>query len=124
MIVGMGIDLTEVPRIAGMVERWGERFTRRIFTDGERAYASSRSNAASHLAARFAAKEATLKALGVPPGLSWHEIEVVGGGNEPPLLVLRGEALAAANKLGTVRMHLTLTHTAEVAAAVVVAEAE
>jgi holo-[acyl-carrier protein] synthase len=120
----MGIDLTEVGRIASMVERWGERFTRRVFTDGEREYASSRASAASHLAARFAAKEATLKALGVPPGLSWHEIEVVGGGSEPPLLVLRGRALAAADKLGTVRMHLTLTHTADVAAAVVVAEAE
>ncbi len=124
MIVGMGIDLAEVPRIASMVKRWGDRFTRRVFTDGERAYAFSRGNAASHLAARFAAKEATLKALGVPPGLSWHEIEVVGGGSEPPLLVLRGEALAAANRLGTVRMHLTLTHTADVAAAMVVAEAE
>jgi holo-[acyl-carrier protein] synthase len=124
VIVGMGIDLAEVPRIANMVKRWGDRFTRRVFTDGEREYALSRGNAASHLAARFAAKEATLKALGVPPGLSWHEIEVVGGGNEPPLLVLRGQALAAANRLGTVRMHLTLTHTADVAAAMVVAEAE
>lgn len=124
MIVGLGIDLAEVPRIAAMVKRWGDRFTRRVFTDGEREYALSRGNAASHLAARFAAKEATLKALGVPPGLSWHEIEVVGGGNEPPLLVLRGQALAAANRLGTVRMHLTLTHTADVAAAMVVAEAE
>lgn len=124
MIVGMGIDLAEVPRIASMVKRWGDRFVRRVFTDGEREYAQSRGNAATHLAARFAAKEATLKALGVPAGLSWHEIEVVGGGNEPPLLVLRGQALAAANKLGTVRLHLTLTHTAEVAAAVVVAESE
>jgi holo-[acyl-carrier protein] synthase len=124
VIVGMGIDLTEVHRIAAMVERWGERFTRRVFTEGERAYAQSRANSASHFAARFAAKEATLKALGVPPGLSWHEIEVVGGGREPPLLVLRGAALAAADRLGTVRMHLSLTHTADVAAAVVVAEAQ
>lgn len=124
MIVGMGIDLTEVPRIAGMLKRWGDRFTRRVFTAGEREYALSRGNPASHLAARFAAKEATLKALGVPPGLSWHEIEVVGGGNEPPLLVLRGQALIWANKLGTVRLHLSLTHTADVAAAVVVAESE
>ena len=120
----MGIDLTEVHRIAAMVERWGERFTGRTFTAGEREYALSRANSASHLAARFAAKEATLKALGVPPGLSWHEIEVVGGGGDAPLLVLRGHALAAADKLGTVRLHLSLTHTAAVAAAVVVAEAE
>jgi holo-[acyl-carrier protein] synthase len=124
LIVGMGIDLTEVPRIASMLKRWGDRFTRRVFTEGEREFALSRGNPAMHLAARFAAKEATLKALGVPPGLSWHEIEVVGGGNEPPLLVVRGEALAAANRLGTVRMHLSLTHTVDVAGAVVVAEAE
>jgi holo-[acyl-carrier protein] synthase len=124
VIVGMGIDLTEVDRIAAMVERWGDRFLRRIFTEGEREYAMSRANSALHLAARFAAKEATLKALGVPPGLSWHEMEVVGGGSEAPLLVLRGQALAAAGKLGMVRMHLSLTHTAAVAAAIVVAEAE
>ncbi|HLU64634.1 MAG TPA: holo-ACP synthase [Kofleriaceae bacterium] len=120
----MGLDLTEVDRIAAMLERWGERFTRRIFTEGERAYARGRANAAMHLAARFAAKEAALKALCVPPGLSWHEIEVVGGGNEPPLLVLHGRALAAADKLGVVRLHLTLTHTRDVAGAVVVAEAQ
>lgn len=124
MIVGVGMDLTEVDRIAHMVTRWGEAFTRRIYTDGEREYALSRANAAMHLAARFAAKEATLKALGVPSGLSWHEMEVVGGGHEAPLLVLRGQALAAADRLGVVRMHLTLTHTKDVAGAVVIAEAQ
>jgi holo-[acyl-carrier protein] synthase len=124
VIVGMGLDLTEVARIASMVARWGERFTHRVFTEGERRYALARANAALHLAARFAAKEAVLKALSVPSGLSWHEIEVVGGGTEPPLLVLRGKALAEADKLGVARMHLSLTHTAEVAGAVVVAEAQ
>ncbi|HUS68477.1 MAG TPA: holo-ACP synthase [Kofleriaceae bacterium] len=124
MIVGLGMDLTEVPRIARMVERWGLHFTERIFTEGERAYAAGRANQAMHLAARFAAKEATLKALAVPRGLQWHEMEVIGGGTEPPLLVLRGMALEAADRLGVVRMHLTLTHTKDVAAAVVIAEAE
>lgn len=118
------MDLTEVDRIAAMVARWGESFTRRVYTDGERDYAMSRANVAMHLAARFAAKEATLKALGVPSGLSWHEMEVVGGGQEAPLLVLRGQALAAADRLGVVRMHLTLTHTRDIAAAVVIAEAQ
>lgn len=124
MIVGLGIDLCEIERIGAMLERWGERFTGKVFTTGERGYALARANAAAHLAARFAAKEATLKALGVPPGLSWHEMEVVGGGREAPLLVLRGKALAAADELGVVRMHLTLTHTVEVAGAVVIAEAQ
>jgi holo-[acyl-carrier protein] synthase len=124
VIVGVGMDLTEVDRIAHMVARWGEAFTGRIYTVGEREYAMSRANAAMHFAARFAAKEATLKALGVPSGLSWHEMEVVGGGHEAPLLVLRGQALAAADRLGVVRMHLTLTHTKDVAGAVVIAEAQ
>src|SRR5688500_1804918 len=118
------MDLTEGDRIAAMVERWGSSFTHRIYTEGERQYARSRANAAMRLAARLAAKEATLKALGVPSGLSWHEMEVVGGGNEAPLLVLRGQALVAAERLGVVRMHLTLTHTRGVAAAVVIAEAQ
>jgi holo-[acyl-carrier protein] synthase len=124
VIVGVGMDLTEVDRIAGMVKRWGDRFTRRIYTEGEREYSLSRANAPMHLAARFAAKEATLKALGVPDGLSWHEMEVVGGGHEAPLLVLRGQALAAAQRLGVVRLHLTLTHTKDLAGAVVIAEAQ
>lgn len=124
MIVGVGIDLAEVDRIAHMLKRWGDSFTYRIYTDGEREYSMSRANAAMHLAARFAAKEATLKALGVPSGLSWHEMEVVGGGREAPLLVLRGQALAAADRLGVVRMHLSLTHTRDVAGAVVIAEAQ
>ena len=124
VIVGVGMDLTEVERIAAMVKRWGDTFTHRIYTEGEREYSLSRANASMHLAARFAAKEATLKALGVPDGLSWHEMEVVGGGREAPLLVLRGQALAAADKLGVVRMHLTLTHTKELAGAVVIAEAQ
>jgi holo-[acyl-carrier protein] synthase len=123
VIIGLGMDLTEVDRIAVMVERWGERFLGRIYTDGERRYAQGRATPALHMAARFAAKEATLKALGVPPGLSWHELEVVGGGGEPPRLVLTGRAREAADALGVVRLHLTLTHTREVAGAVVVAEA-
>jgi holo-[acyl-carrier protein] synthase len=105
-----------------MLERWGERFTEKIFTPGERAYADARGTAAAHYAARFAAKEALLKALGVPRGLSWHELEVVGGGTAAPRMVLTGEARAAADRLGVVRLHLTLTHTADLAAAVIVAE--
>jgi holo-[acyl-carrier protein] synthase len=121
MIVGLGLDLTEVARIAGMLSRWGERFTRKVFTAGERNYALARANAACHLAARFAAKEALLKALGVPEGLSWQEIEVLGGGRRPPELVLHGRAGRVASERGVTRLHLTLTHTDDVAAAVVVA---
>lgn len=122
MIVGIGIDLTEIPRIRRLADQWGARFTHKVFTASERAFADQRADSARHYAARFAAKEATLKALGVPPGLSWHEMEVVGGGKQCPQLVLTGRAKAAADTLGVTRLHLTLTHTNELAAAVVVAE--
>jgi holo-[acyl-carrier protein] synthase len=122
VIVGVGLDITEIPRISAMLERWGERFTRKIFTEGERAYAMSRPEPAMHFAARFSAKEATLKALCVPPGLSWHEMEVVGGASRPPRLELHGRAAAAAAELGIARVHVSISHTADVAAAVVIAE--
>jgi holo-[acyl-carrier protein] synthase len=124
VIVGVGLDLTEIPRIAAMLERWGERFTRKVFTDGERAFCDARACAARHYAARFAAKEAALKALGVPAGLSWHELEVTGGGDRPPELSLSGRAREAAERRGIGRLHLSLTHTDDTAAAVVVAESE
>lgn len=124
MIVGIGLDLAEIPRIAEMIDKWGDRFIRKVFTDGERAFAFERAHPAQHLAARFAAKEATLKALGVPRGLSWHEMEVTGGGRSMPVMVLTGEALRAADRLGVVRLHLTITHADPVAAAVVIAESE
>ena len=123
MIVGVGLDLTEIPRIAAMMQRWGERFTRKIFTDGERSYAAGRARPADHLAARVSAKEATLKALGVPSGLSWHDMEVVKRRGARPELVLTGRALEASVAMGISRVHLTITHAADVACAVVVAEA-
>ncbi|RMH41634.1 MAG: holo-ACP synthase [Deltaproteobacteria bacterium] len=124
MIVGIGLDVAEIPRIAGLIDRWGDRFVHKLFTPGERAYSDARAHRASHYAARFAAKEAALKALGVPPGLRWHELEVVKEAGRPPRLVLAGAARAAADALGVVAVHLTLTHAAGVAAAVVVAEAD
>jgi holo-[acyl-carrier protein] synthase len=122
VIIGIGVDLEEVARIAAMTDRWGERFTARVFTPGERAFAGERAHAAQHLAARFAAKEATLKALGVPGGLSWKELEVIGGGTQAPRLVLHGRAAEAARRLGATRLHLTLTPAAGVAGAMVIAE--
>ena len=122
MIVGVGIDLTEVSRIAKIVDRHGKRFLNRIYTDAEQAYSLSRGHPPIHLAARFAAKEAMLKALAVPQGLNWHEMEVKGGGNRKPELVLTGRALDAANQLGATRVHLSISHTADVAAAFIVLE--
>jgi holo-[acyl-carrier protein] synthase len=99
-----------------------ERFAARVFTEAERAYCQERGEPVQHFAARFAAKEAALKALGVPRGLSWHELEVVAGNDGAPRLVLRGVAATAAAARGIVTLHLSLTHTTDAAAAVVVAE--
>jgi len=123
VIVGVGIDLTPVARMEELVRRWGERIERRLFTDRERAYCRARGLPAEHLAARFAAKEATLKALQVPRGLSWHEMEVVSTAGAAPRLVLAGEAAAAAARLGVMRTHLSLTHAGGQALAVVILEA-
>lgn len=124
MIVGVGIDLAEVDRIAAALARWGERFAARVFTPGERATCRARGDGAAHYAARFAAKEAAFKALGGPRGVSWLDLEVVPapGGDRAPSLALHGAAVAAASALGVVRLHLSLTHTQGVAAAVVIAE--
>ena len=118
----MGIDLTPIERIERLLGRYSGRFERKVFTDGERHYCRTKANAAQHFAARFAAKEATLKALAVPPGLSWHELEVVPDASGRPSLALTGEAARAMVRLGVRRLHLSLTHAGGNAAAVVIAE--
>lgn len=121
MIRGMGVDLVSVPRMAGVLRRQGDRFAKRVFTEGERAYCRSRAASWEHYAARFAAKEAALKALGVPAGLRWQEMEVVSEGGAPRLR-LHGRAAEAARARRGNRIHLSLTHSAEAAVAVVIVE--
>lgn len=124
MIVGIGIDLIEVPRLAEVLQRQGEAFLQRVFTAGERAYCEGAPrHAAARLAARWAAKEALLKALGT--GLrevKWQEIEVVRDELGAPALLLHGAAAEVAQRRGVVRTHLSLTHTEGYAAAQVVLE--
>lgn len=124
MIVGIGIDVVEIARVRRLLERWGERFLGRVFTEGERAYAWCRRDPAEHLAARFAAKEATLKALGtgLSMGVRWREMEVrrVGGG--APTLALSGRTAALGAARGIRRLHVSLTHDGGLALAQVVAE--
>jgi holo-[acyl-carrier protein] synthase len=122
MIVGVGIDLTPVDRMEKALTRHGDRFEKRVFTDDERAYCRARARPADHFAARFAAKEAVLKAMAVPEGLSWHELEIVSRDGRPDLK-LTGVAARAAEARGIVRWHLSLTHAGGQAAAVAVAEA-
>jgi holo-[acyl-carrier protein] synthase len=114
--MSIGIDLLEVDRLERALAR-RPRLAERLFTEGELAYASSRRRPAMHLAARFAAKEAAVKALGagaVPP----REIEIEGGGSEAPTIRLHGSAAEAAAARGLV-LEVSLTHTRDHAAAVV-----
>ncbi len=116
---GIGIDLVDISRIERALER-RPRLARRIFTEDELEYAATRRRPARHLAARFAAKEAVVKALGLAPGTVMREIEVVAG--SPPELRLHDEVarLAAERGLG---VRISLTHERELAAAVAIAEA-
>lgn len=125
MILGIGSDLIEIARIEASIDRFGDRFLRRIFTPGEIAYCSRRTHGmAESLAARFAAKEAGAKALGtgISRGVSWLEIEVRRQRGERPTLHWSGRALARAESMGAGAVHLTLTHSRDHALAVVVLE--
>ena len=124
MILGVGLDVVPISRMAAMLARHGERVERRLFSDGERADCAGRAIPAQHYAARFAAKEATLKALGVPAGLRWVEMEVRSEPGGAPRLILSGEAARAARERGVRHQHLSLTHAGDVAAAVVVLEGD
>lgn len=126
MIVGLGMDVVEIARILRILEGppgRAERFLARCFTPAERAFCDAVRDRAARYAARFAAKEAAAKALGVPPGLAWHDVEVRRAGGAPSL-ELRGGAREAAARLGARRALLTLTHDAGVAAATVVLEGD
>lgn len=122
MIVGIGLDLCLISRMALALQRSGGRFAERVFTPVERRYCDGRATPAQHYAARFAAKEALLKALGVPDGLRWQELEVAQTAGGGPQLVLYGAARQAADRLGVHRLHLSLTHQGDSACAVVIAE--
>jgi holo-[acyl-carrier protein] synthase len=124
MLVGTGIDLTEIPRIRNSIERFGNRFLNRIFTAGEKAYCLRKKNAAESFAARFAAKEAAAKALGtgISYGVTWLEIEVTREPSGRPGLAFHGRAAEIAARLGVTSAALSLTHTRDMAMASVALE--
>jgi holo-[acyl-carrier protein] synthase len=122
--VGVGIDVVEVERLNRALEAHGRRFENRVFTPGEVADCAGRADRTLALAARFAAKEACLKALGTgwAAGIGFRQIEVVRDGDGRPSLRLHGAAADRARAMGVTRCHVSLTHQASVAAAVVVLE--
>jgi len=126
-IVGIGVDVAEVARIRAALERarTGARFRDRVFTPGEQAYCERRGRGRyESYAARFAAKEATMKALGSgwSRGVGWRDVEVIRTADDKPAVVLHGGAAALGRALGVAHVHLALTHTAALAIAYVVAE--
>lgn len=124
MIVGTGIDITEVPRIRESIERFGDRFLQRVFTEGEIRYCESKANRFERYAARFAAKEAGMKALGTGWnfGVRWRDVEVARKPGGRPTLLFHGKAAEFAAKLGAVNVALSLTHTTQQAMAQVILE--
>jgi len=124
MIVGTGIDIAEVPRIADSIARFGQRFLQRVYTEGERRYCDSKANRVERYAARFAAKEAAMKALGTgwSHGVRWRDIEVARKPGSRPTIVFHGKAAEFAATLGAVNVALSLTHTSDMAFAQVILE--
>jgi holo-[acyl-carrier protein] synthase len=120
-IIGIGLDATEIPRIASTMERYGDRFLRRIFTAGEIAYCQAHRRAAQHFAARFAVKEAAMKALGTghSRGVLWKDVEVERHGG-PPQLRLHGAAGRRFVQMGGRSSAVTITHTDTLAMAQVI----
>ena len=121
--MGIGIDHVDAGRMADFLERFGQRGEQRLFTDQELERCRDRPRPAECLAARFAAKEAFVKALGTGlQGMTWTDVEVRGSEGEPPRLVLHGGARKALEARGGSRVHVSLTHEAGSAMAVVILE--
>lgn len=124
MIVGTGIDITEVPRMAEALARFGERFLRRVFTEEEIRYCESKANRIERFAARFAAKEAAMKALGTgwSRGIRWRDIEVFRQPGARPTIRFHGKAAEFATRMNIKNVSLSLSHTSEQAIASVILE--
>ena len=117
-IIGLGLDATDIDRIADTIERYGDRFLQRIFTEGEVAYCMRRRVPSIHFAGRFAAKEAAMKALGTghTQGVLWRDVEVIRRGG-PPQLQLHGGAGRRFAAIGGRSSLLTITHSDDLAMA-------
>ena len=125
-VLGVGVDLVETKRIENSLERFGDRFLQRVFTNGEIAYCNSMKFPARHLAARFAAKEAVSKAFGTGIGhaMGWRDIDVQKKESGEPFIVLDGKAKELAATRGVTRVWISLSHTDNYAAATIVIESE
>ncbi len=124
MILGIGLDLAEIHRIGELWRRNRAGLLRRVFTDAEAEYCDAKSNPSQHLAGRFAAKEAFLKALGTgwAAGAALRDVEIVSQPSAPPRIALHGRTAEISASMGVQRIHLSITHAGDYAAATVVLE--
>ncbi len=124
MIVGIGIDIVEIKRLRATLERQRDRFLRRVFTSAEREYCDAHRDPVPHYAVRFAAKEALFKAIGTgwAKGVSWLDVEVVRGREGPPTIALSGEAKKVSDLMAVQSLLVSLSHSVESAAAIVILE--
>ncbi len=124
MIVGIGVDIVDIERLRAVLERQGNRFVRRVFTEAEREFCLSHRDPVPHYAVRFAAKEALFKAIGTgwAKGVSWSDVEVLRKDHEAPTIALHGKAEQFSADLGSRHVHVSLSHSDTSAVAVVVLE--
>ena len=122
MIYGIGIDIIKIERMKKVVEKWGDRFLRRVFTDNEISYCYAKSNPYPSLSVRFAAKEAMIKAIGSGPPLSFTDIEVVNAHTGKPALRLSGRLQDFLDARKISKTHLSLSHEQEYGVASVILE--
>jgi holo-[acyl-carrier protein] synthase len=120
VLIGIGADIIEVERVRGVLERQGERFLHRVFTDEERAYCSSMAHPHKHYAARFAAKEAVSKCFstGIGAELGWRSVSIYHGDRKQPLVRLDEKGAELLRHVGATHVHITLSHTETMAMAV------
>jgi holo-[acyl-carrier protein] synthase len=124
MIVGIGVDIVDIERVRGILERYKDRFVDRVFTDTEKLYARRGVKTAERLAGRFAVKEAVLKAFGTgkSQGILWRDVETVPGPKGKPVVKLHGNAYKYMNILSADTVHVSITHDGGKAVAFVVIE--
>jgi holo-[acyl-carrier protein] synthase len=124
MIAGIGVDIVDIARIQALLDRYGERFLRRVFTEAETAYAMRGVNKAERLAGRFAVKESVMKALGTGKshGILWRDVETVRGRNGRPEVHLHGQAVKLFKVRGGGAVHASITHDGGKAMAFVILE--
>lgn len=126
MIIGIGIDIVEIDRIKNSVEKYGDHFLNKVFTEREKAYCCSKSVPYSSLAGRFAVKEAALKALGtgLAQGIGWHMVETLNDSLGKPVLHLHGKARELADELNVTKLFVSISHCKSNAVAQVILEEE